>query len=155
MAFDLYIGKMKSILEINKMFERNFQNESNSDYSNFVIVDANGSRFGQILQINNSLRMILGWGEEDYKRFRIEAFMPILIRNKHPDFLFRYNKTGQSYIINNKTCMFIKKANGYIIPVELYIKFHYSIDHQYVYLAIIKPFYEMSPFSNGVKYNTN
>jgi hypothetical protein len=25
--------------------------------------------------------------------------------------------------------MFIKKANGYVIPVELYIKFHYSIDY--------------------------
>ncbi len=49
--------------------------------------------------------------------------------------------------------MFIKKANGYVIPVELYIKFHYSIDYQYTFLAIIKPFYEMSPFSNGLKYN--
>lgn len=49
--------------------------------------------------------------------------------------------------------MFVKKSNGYVIPVELFIKFHYSIDYHYVYLAIIKPFYEMSPFGNGVKYN--
>jgi hypothetical protein len=51
--------------------------------------------------------------------------------------------------------MFIKKSNGYVIPVELYIKFHFSIDYQYTFLAIIKPFFEMSPFSNGVKYNLN
>ncbi len=49
--------------------------------------------------------------------------------------------------------MFIKKANGYVIPVELYIKFHYSIDYQYTFLAVIKPFYEMAPFADGVKYN--
>lgn len=42
-----------------------------------------------------------------------------------------------------------------MIPVELYIKFHYSIDYQYTFLAIVNPFYEMVPFTNGVKYNIN
>jgi len=79
--------------------------------------------------------------------------MPSLIREKHPEFMNRYNKTGQSYIINNKVTMFIKKSNGYVIPVELYIKFHYSIDYQYTFLAIIKPFFEMAPYGNGLKYN--
>ena len=51
--------------------------------------------------------------------------------------------------------MFIKNANGYVIPVELYIKFHYSIDYQYTFLALVKPFFEMAPFANGVKYNIN
>ena len=99
--------------------------------------------------------MLLGWSEEEVKRFRIENFMPTLIRDKHQDFMARYNKTGQSYIINNKTTMFIKKSNGYVIPVELYIKFLYSIDYQYTFLAIVKPFYEMAPFANGVKYKIN
>jgi hypothetical protein len=49
----------------------------------------------------------------------------------------------------------MKKANDYVIPVELYIKFHYSVDYQYTFLAIIKTFYEMAPFGNGVKYNIN
>ena len=51
--------------------------------------------------------------------------------------------------------MFMKKSNGYVIPIELYIKFHYSIEYQYIFLAIIKPFYEITPFTNGVKYNVN
>jgi hypothetical protein len=51
--------------------------------------------------------------------------------------------------------MFLKKASGYVMPVELYIKFHYSIDFEYTFLAIVKPFYEMSPFTNLVKYNTS
>lgn len=147
-AYELYIGKMKSILEINKVFQKNFSsaNSLNSDQSNFIIVDANGSKFGQIIQCNNSFRMLLGWTDDELRRFRIENFMPALIREKHPDFMQRYNKTGQSYIINNKVTMFIKKSNGYVIPVELYIKFHYSIDYQYTFLAIIKPFFEMTPF---------
>jgi PAS domain S-box-containing protein len=155
-AYELYIGKMKSILEINKVYQKNFSNSDdgkNSDLTNFIIVDANGSRFGQIIQANNSLRLLLGWSEQELLRSRIESFMPSLIREKHPEFMNRYNKTGQSYIINNKVTMFIKKSNGYVIPVELYIKFHYSIDYQYTFLAIIKPFFEMAPYGNGLKYN--
>jgi hypothetical protein len=51
--------------------------------------------------------------------------------------------------------MFIKKSNGFVIPVELYIKFHYSMDYRYTFLAIINPFHEMAPFKNKVKYNIN
>ncbi|TNV74775.1 hypothetical protein FGO68_gene16630 [Halteria grandinella] len=157
-AYELYIGKMRSILEINKVYQKNFTQSggnANVDQANFIIVDANGAKFGNIIQVNNGLRLLLGWTEEDAKRFRIENFMPDLIRNRHQEFMNRYNKTGQSYIINNKVTMFVKKTNGYVIPVELYIKFHYSIDYQYTFLAIVKPFYEMAPFSNGVKYNIN
>ena len=154
-AYELYTGKMKSILEINKVYQKNFSSEKNSEYSNFVIVDANGIKFGQIIQANNGLRVLLGWSESDVKRFRIEDFMPKLIREKHNDFMSRYNRTGQSFIINNKVAVLLKKANGYVIPVELYIKFHYSIDYQYTFLAIFRPFYELKPFSNQVKYNVN
>ena len=79
--------------------------------------------------------------------------MPKLIRDKHQEFMTRYNKTGQSYVINNKVTMFLKKSTGYVIPIELYIKFHYSIDYEYIFLAIVKPYYEISPYQNLVKYN--
>lgn len=48
--------------------------------------------------------------------------------------------------------MFIKKRSGFVAPVELYIKFHHSIDYQYTFLAIMKPFFEMAPFANGLRY---
>jgi hypothetical protein len=48
--------------------------------------------------------------------------------------------------------MFVKKKNGFVVPVEIFIKFHHSVDYQYTFLAIMKPFYEMVPFANGVKY---
>ena len=81
--------------------------------------------------------------------------MPRLIREKHPEFINRYNKTGQSFILNNKTAMFVKKSNGLVVPVELYIKFHFSLEYEYTFLAIITPLSEMAPFSNGVRYNIN
>jgi hypothetical protein len=154
MAYELYIGKMRSILEINKVYQKNFSNEKNSDNSNFIIVDANGARFGAVIQMNNNLRQLLDWSQSDLRHNRIENFMPDMIREKHNEFMLRYNKTGQSFIINNKTTMFLKKANGFVIAVELYIKFHYSIDYDYTFLAIVNPFYEISPFTNGIKYNT-
>ncbi len=93
-AYELYIGKMRSILEINKVYQKNFSNEKNSDNSNFVIVDANGLKFGQLIQMNNSLRQLLDWSWNDVKNNRIEKFMPELIREKHNEFMYRYNKTG-------------------------------------------------------------
>lgn len=51
--------------------------------------------------------------------------------------------------------MFIKKTNGYVIPIELYIKFYYSMEYRYTFLAVINPFHEMMPFANRVKYNIN
>jgi hypothetical protein len=44
--------------------------------------------------MNNSLRHLLGWYDEDYTKYRIEQFMPTLIKEKHPAFLERYDKTG-------------------------------------------------------------
>jgi hypothetical protein len=81
--------------------------------------------------------------------------MPQLIQQKHNAFMKRFNQTGQSYIINNKATMFIKRSNGYVIPVELYIKFHYSYEFRYTFLAVITPFHEMAPFGNRIKYNIN
>lgn len=48
--------------------------------------------------------------------------------------------------------MFIKKKTGFVAPTEMFIKFHHSIDYQYTFLAIMKPFYEMAPFANGLRY---
>lgn len=79
--------------------------------------------------------------------------MPLLIRQKHNNFIKRFNQTGQSFILNKNITFFLKKANGYIIPAEMYTKFYYSIDYQYTFLAVCKPYYEMSPFGNDVKYN--
>jgi hypothetical protein len=66
-AYHLYIGKMKSILEINNVIQKNFSysNQSNTDASNFIVVNANGSRFGEIIQCSKSLRMVLGYTEQE------------------------------------------------------------------------------------------
>ena len=77
-AYDLYIVKMKSILEINKIFLKNFSAASNmnSDQANFIVVNANGAKFGEIIQCNQNLRMMLGYSEEEMMRQRIDSFMP-------------------------------------------------------------------------------
>ena len=95
-AYELYIGKMKSILDINKIFQKNFSsiNQSNADSSNFLVVNANGTRFGEIIQCSKTLRMILGYTEEEIMKQKIESFMPSLIRQKHNMFIKRFNQTG-------------------------------------------------------------
>jgi hypothetical protein len=67
-AYDLYISKMKSILEINKVFLKNFSQQVGENSSNFLVVNANGTRFGEIIQCSDSLRMLLGYSEEGMMR---------------------------------------------------------------------------------------
>jgi hypothetical protein len=67
--FELLIGKMKNIIEINKIFQKNYtgkqsMGQTDADFCNFMIVDANGNRFGRILQMNSNFRELLGWSEE-------------------------------------------------------------------------------------------
>ena len=145
---------MKSILEINLVYQKNFARSSaqSTENSHFLIVDANGSKFGQILLYNNSMRQLLGYKDEELKALTIESLMPWPIYQKHGLFIRRFNHTGQAYIINNRSTMFVKKKSGYVAPTEMFIKFHHSIDYQYTFLAIMKPFYEMAPFANGLRY---
>ena len=145
---------MKSILEINLVYQKNFSKSSaqSTENSHFLIVDANGNNFGKILLYNNSMRQLLGYKDEELKSITIDSLMPWPIYQKHGLFIRRFNHTGQSFIINNKATMFVKKKSGYVAPTEMFIKFHHSIDYQYTFLAILKPFYEMAPFSNGLRY---
>ena len=164
--YETYIAKMRSILELNVIFSKNHlsggggggssldssQQIITNENSCFLIVDANGSNFGKILLSNNNIRALLGWSDEQMNNLAIEDLMPQPILNKHAAFIKRFQHTGQSYIINNKATQFLKKSNGYVTPVELYIKFHYSLDYQYTFLAIFRPFHEMCPFANQQKY---
>eukprot|EP00347_Sterkiella_histriomuscorum_P023515 403334347 len=141
------------------MFEKNSTPDPNSEFSNYMIVDGNGSRFGDIIQLNQNLSSFLEMGQnskEDSKNLgNIQDLMPQLIKQKHHLFLDRYKKTGQTLVINQKIVLFVRKQSGYVVPVEVFVKFHYSVQYQYVFLALVKPIYEIAPFSNQVKYNSN
>ena len=72
---------------------------------------------------------MLGYNEEEVKSMTIEKFMPQPIKQKHNHFMTKFNFSGETYIINKKATMFIKKNSGYVIPVELFIRFYYSVDY--------------------------
>ena len=69
---------MKSILETNMVYQKNFARSSaqSTENSLFLIVDANGKNFGKILLYNNSMRQLLGYKDEELKALTIESLMP-------------------------------------------------------------------------------
>lgn len=156
-AYELHIEKMRSIVDMKKVWSKNHGGDEGSletlaDTSCFMIVNANGSNFGKIILSNNNTRTFLGHSEAKMAKLKMEDLMPTPILLKHPAFIKRFNNTGQSYIINNKATMFVKKANGYVVPVEIYIKFHFSTEYKYTFLAIVKPYTQMRPFHNEQSY---
>ncbi|CDW78770.1 UNKNOWN [Stylonychia lemnae] len=147
--YETYIGKMKSLIEYAKMFERNDKSDFKTEYQNYLIVDANGQKFGQVIQMNKNFMTFLDYEFKEERSFKIDDMMPTLICEKHNLFLDRYNKTGQSLVLNQKICLFFKKRSGYVVPAEVLIKFHYSAEHQYIFLSMVKPIYEMKPFNSS------
>jgi hypothetical protein len=53
--------------------------------------------------------------------------MPEGIKAKHKRFVQRFGETGQNVILNNRSTVFIKKKNEKVTPMEMYVKFNYSI----------------------------
>jgi hypothetical protein len=81
--------------------------------------------------------------------------MPGAVKIKHKRFVQRFGETGKSVVLNNRMSVFIKKKNGKITPVEIFVKFNYSTRYHYTFLAIFKPIKDMAPFSDGVTYSTD
>lgn len=81
--------------------------------------------------------------------------MPSLIAQKHNLFINRFNLTGQSYLLNKKTILFVKKGDGFVQPVEFSIRFHYSFEHKYTFVVTMRRVTHMEPFADGVRHSTN
>ncbi|TNV87637.1 hypothetical protein FGO68_gene1529 [Halteria grandinella] len=152
-SYDLNISKMKSIIELKSLFKHNLEFELASQLR-FMVIDGKGSNFGKILQIDKKLKAFLEWREEDADSYDVHSIMPNLIRGKHEHFVAKYNTTGQAFLINNETTVFIKLSSGFVYPVSIILKFYYSSIYQYTFLAQIRPMREMSPFDDGNKYQT-
>lgn len=55
-SYETYLTKMKGIIELNRTYQKNFNNQNSfkdSENQLFVIVDANGENFGKFILMND------------------------------------------------------------------------------------------------------
>lgn len=63
--------------------------------------------------------------------------MPRLIKQWHKSFVHDFNLTGKNGVLNRNTCVFVIKKNGYAIPAMMNIRFHYSKDYDFTFIAFL------------------
>ncbi len=102
-----------------------------------MLVHGQDKLFGKIILSNQVLRKWLNYSQKDLKHANIKMFMPNLINGWHQEFVADFNRTGINGVLNRNTCMFVLKKNGYVIPVMINIRFHYSKDYEFTFICFM------------------
>jgi hypothetical protein len=57
-------------------------------------------------------------------------------------------------MLNRQMTVFLKHADGYLIPVTMLVKFHYSQSLGYCFVGLFKPLDKVQPFNDERKIKT-
>lgn len=96
-AYEHSIDKMKRIIDQGAKFD--VLNQSRKENAQFMIVEANGRNFGQVLLISPKLQKMLGHSDSALAHLNILDLMPTPIKAKHPSFVKHFHKTGRQVVI--------------------------------------------------------
>lgn len=55
-GYQMFMQKMRSVMQMNKMFQNNIKTKLMTENSGFIVVDGHGAQTGKILFVNNILR---------------------------------------------------------------------------------------------------
>ena len=44
---------------------------------------------------------------------------------------------GHSNLMNTQKNLFMAKKNGYIVPIQMFLKYHYSKEHGHTYMGFV------------------
>ena len=125
-GYQIFMQKMRGVMQMNKMFYNNIKGKLMNEDSGFIVTDGHSSTSGKVLFMNKTFRRWLLRDDEDTKFLNINSLMPKLIGERHDDFMKRYNETGDSVILNKQILNFMLDKNNSLFPAEILIKFHYS-----------------------------
>ena len=91
-----------------------------------ILVNAKMDGYGKILESNRNFTKMTGQSLADLKYSSYELILNDLIKQWHNLFVQDFQKSGMRIMQEKKLNAFIKKKNGYIIPVQMTLRNHYS-----------------------------
>ena len=131
---------MRQIKEVNKAIRNAYTMEklvTEVDESGFLIVKGTYKEFGKILFSNKTINNLLGYERKFLVSRMINCLMPDIISESHHKFWEKFNEFGVPSFIERNQHLFVKRKDGYITPVLVYVKFHYDKAFGHVFIAII------------------
>eukprot|EP00347_Sterkiella_histriomuscorum_P022240 403331180 len=152
-----FMHKMKQIRSMNRTIKENYQEMLNLDVdkAGFIMVNGSFQSFGKILFANQKACALLNYLPEQIIGNMINVLMPLLISEKHNHFISIFRENGVTRFIQRQQYLFMKNSEGYIIPMKVYIKFHYDKVYGHVFVAVMNKVKHAYPFTNKKKYNHN
>jgi hypothetical protein len=74
----------------------------------------------------------------ELKHRTIEIFLPTMVKQFHSRMVERFKQTGEENVFNRDTNRFLINKDGYLVPIELNIKYYYSsINNEHTYIAFV------------------
>ena len=138
-----------------KLLKNNYQRVISDLDVGIITINSNPGDFGKIIFINSVIQKSLGYSNQDLKHSRISLIQPKLIKKWHKEFLDNFQSTGCSKLLHHSSNLFLLKKNGYVIPYQLNIQFHYSMMYGSTFIAYGNSVKEMQLKKMGQKFPSN
>ena len=142
---------MEQLREIKKAIKNKYKEnfiQTDVDEAGFVIVKATFKEFGQILFANQTLSNWLSYDDDYLVSKQIGCLMPTIIGESHPKFWKRFNQYGVPSFIERDQHLLIKNSEGYLLPMQAYIKFYHDKTYGHTFTAIFNKAKVVTPFKN-------
>lgn len=124
-------------MRVSQLLNNSYQVNQPEIETGIVISDASEENIGKILMCNSVVLQGLGYSPDDLRYQRISILLPQLINCYHSQFMNNFLATGCSNMFNHKRNVFMKKKNGYIAPVQMYMEYHFSKDFGHIFISYV------------------
>ena len=90
---------------------------------------------GVIIEFNPAAQKLFGYAASEVVGHNVSRLMPTPYREKHNGYLARYQKSGKSWIMDQRRQLPGRHKDGAVIPLEITVT---EIDHYHLYCGIIR-----------------
>eukprot|EP00347_Sterkiella_histriomuscorum_P005723 403355517 len=114
------IQKSRQVYQIKKIRSLTNDTDLSSD-KGIIITNLDFKQPMQVDFINKSCSKLIQYNQNEIQGLLINQLMPQIIGEYHNKFLEKFMATGKSSMLNQRKEQFIKKKDGYLLPVISYL----------------------------------
>lgn len=105
---------------------------------------------GKILHFNKTAEQMFGWRAEEVIGGDVTVLMPSPDRERHPEYVARYERTGEARAIGRIRDVHALRKDGRVFPAELAVS-EVRFEESHIYTAIIRDVTAYREASEGLR----
>jgi PAS domain S-box-containing protein len=131
----VYIGFAKDISSEVDLAVQDQLNKYVLDMSRDSIITIDG--YGQVLNVNQAVTTVFGYGKDEMLRENIKMLMPSEIALNHDGYLARYRETGIKNVIDNTRQVQGQRKNGEIFHASVTVREIKQINEPSIFIGFV------------------